>query len=89
MTIKARDFEHIVEKFGLVTRNSGDRLAWFEHGGKIITRTRRSMKKGRDLPFQHSIRQQLKLDEEQLRQAVGCHLSREEYLSILKDKGLI
>jgi hypothetical protein len=89
MTIKAKDFEHIVNKFGLRTRNSGDRLVWFEHEGKIITRTRRSNIKGRDLPFQHSIRQQLKLNEDEFREAVACHLDRDQYLMILRQKGLL
>lgn len=88
MTIKAKDFELIVNKFGLRTRNSGDRLAWFEHEGKVITRTRRSHKKG-DLPFQHSIRQQLKLNEEQLRQTIACTLDRNQYIEILREKGLL
>jgi hypothetical protein len=39
--------------------------------------------------MQYSIRQQLKLNEEQLRQAVGCHLSRDDYIEILRAKGLI
>ena len=89
MTIKASDFEHIVKKLQLRTRNRGDRLVWFEHEGKIVTRTRRSHIKGRDLPFQHSIRQQLKLNEDEFRRAVSCHLTRDEYLRILKNKGLL
>ena len=56
MTIKADEFERIVQKLDLKTRESGDRLAWFEHDGRVIVRTRRSKKRG-DLPFQHSIRQ--------------------------------
>ena len=88
MSIKARDFEHIVEKFQLKTRNARDRLAWFEYNGKVITRTRRSLGSG-DLPFQHSIRQQLKLNDEEFRQAIACHLSREDYIALLKRKGLI
>lgn len=88
MTIKAREFDRLVAKFGLKTRDSGDLLAWFEFEGKIITRTRRSKGSG-DLPMQHSIRQQLKLNEEQLRQAVGCHLTKNDYIEILRAKGLI
>jgi len=88
VTIKAREFDRLVAKFGLKTRDSGDLLAWFEFEGKTITRTRRSKGSG-DLPMQHSIRQQLKLDEEQLRQAVGCHLTRDGYIEILRGKGLI
>lgn len=88
MTIKAKEFDHLVAKFGLRTRDSADLLAWFEFEGKIITRTRRSKGSG-DLPMQHSIRQQLKLNEEQLRQAVSCYLTKDDYIAILRTKGLI
>lgn len=88
MTIKAREFDHLVARLGLRTRNSRDLLAWFELDGKVITRTRRSKGSG-DLPMQHSIRQQLKLDERQLREAVGCSLTREAYIDILRGKGLL
>lgn len=92
MTIKAHEFDHIVNKFQLKTRDSRDLLAWFEVeiGGKrkIITRTRRSKGSG-DLPMQHSIRQQLKLNEEEFRDAIGCTLSREDYIEILRNKGLL
>jgi hypothetical protein len=88
MTIKAHDFDHIVAKLGLKIRDSGDLLAWFEHEGKVITRTRRSKGSG-DLPMQHSIRQQLKLNEQQFREAIGCSLTRERYLEILRAKGLL
>ncbi len=89
MSIKAKDFDHIVRKLRLKRRSSKDLWVWFEHGGKIITRTRRSWKKGRDLPFQHSIRQQLKLNENEFRLAVSCHLSRNDYIAILKRKKLL
>jgi len=89
MTIKAKDFDRIVDKFKLKTRNSGDRLAWFEYDGKVVVRTRRSNKKGRDLPFQHSIRQQLKLSEDELRGAIACSIGRDQYVDILKNKGML
>jgi hypothetical protein len=88
MTIKAKDFDHLVAKLNLKTRNSRDLLAWFEYKGKKITRTKRSKGSG-DLPMQHSIRQQLKLNEEQLRKAVGCTLTRQDYINILRAKGLL
>jgi len=89
MTIKAKHFDILVSKLGLTTRNSGDRLAWFEYQGKKIVHTRCSHKKGQDLPFQHSIRQQLKLKEDQFRQVIACEIGRDEYIEILKGKGLI
>lgn len=88
MTVKAREFDRLVEKLGLKVRDSRDILAWFEFEGKIITRTRRSKGSG-DLPMQHSIRQQLKLNENEFRQAIGCTLTLEGYVDILRRKGLL
>jgi ABC-type oligopeptide transport system substrate-binding subunit len=88
VTIKAQEFDRLVEKWGLRTRKTGDLHAWFEHDGRVITRTRRSMGSG-DLPMQHSIRQQLKLNDEQFREAISCKLDRNGYVDILKSKGLI
>lgn len=88
MTIKRHQFDHLVAKLELKTRNSGDLLAWFEVDGKKITRTRRSRGSG-DLPMQHSIRQQLKLNELQFKQAINCSLSRQAYIDILRAKGLV
>ena len=88
MTVKAREFDRLVEKLGLKVRDSRDVLAWFEYDGKIITRTRRSKGSG-DLPMQHSIRQQLKLNENEFRQAIGCTLTLEGYVDILRRKGLL
>jgi hypothetical protein len=88
MTIKANEFDRIISKFEFKTRNSGDLLAWFEHEGKIIVRTRRSKSSG-ELPMQHSIRQQMKLNETQLKDAIQCTINRQDYIGILKKKGLI
>ena len=88
MTVKAREFDRLVKKLGLTVRDSRDVLAWFEYEGKIITRTRRSKGSG-DLPMQHSIRQQLKLNEDEFRQAIGCTLTLDDYVDILRRKGLL
>ena len=88
VTVKAREFDRLVAKLGLKVRDSRDILAWFEYDGKIITRTRRSKGSG-DLPMQHSIRQQLKLNEQEFRQAIGCTLSLDDYVKILRKKGLL
>ena len=39
--------------------------------------------------MQHSIRQQMKLSADQLRQAIQCTLDRGAYLSILQDRGML
>lgn len=86
MTIKAQEFDRLAAKLGLKTRDSADLLAWFEFEGKIITHTRRSKGSG-DLPMQHSIRQQLKLNEQEFSKAIDCTLTREGYIEILRAKG--
>ncbi len=88
MTIKAHQFEHIVNKFQMTSRNAGDRLVWFEYEGKIITRSRRSNKAG-DLPFQKSMPKQLGLTPDEFRKAAACKLSREDYIEILRCKGYL
>ena len=86
--MKTHEFDKIVRKFEMTTRQGRDLLAWFEHEGRVITRTRRSKGSG-DVPMQHSIRQQLKLNEAQLRDAISCELTREGYVEILRQKGLL
>ena len=86
MTIKAHQFEHIISKLQMTSRNAGDRLVWFEYEGKIITRSRRSHGSG-DLPFQKSMPKQLGLTRDEFRQAAACKLSRDEYIEILRRKG--
>ena len=89
MSIRARDFDRIINKLGFTTRDSGDLLAWFEHNGKKVAYTKRSHIRGRDLPFQHSIRQQMHLNQQELRLVLTCTLGREEYIQLLTRKGII
>jgi hypothetical protein len=89
MSIRARDFDLLVNKFGFQTRDTGDKQAWLEYEGQVVVRAKRSHTRGRDLPFQHSIRQQLKLNEDELRQALQCTLDRDGYVELLRRKGVI
>ena len=90
MSIRARDFDLLVRKFGFQTRESRDIHAWFEHDGKVVVRTKRSRTpRSRDLPFQHNIRQQMKLSEDELRQALQCTLGQSDYVELLQRKGVI
>ena len=89
MPLAAHDFDRVVRKFGFRTRNSRDLLAWLEVDGKIVVRTRRSRKSSGDLPMHHSIRQQLRLNDQQLREAIKCTLDRDAYLALLREKGIL
>jgi hypothetical protein len=85
--MKVHEFTKLENKLGLRTRNSGDRLAWFEYEGFVVVRTKRSHG-NKDLP-ENLIRQQLKLNESQFSGLISCSVSKDDYIEILKTKGLI
>jgi len=85
--MKVHEFGRLESKLKLKVRNAADRLAWFEYGGRVITRTKRSHG-NKDLPS-NLIRQQLKLDENQFAGVLSCSLSFDDYVGILRKKGLI
>jgi len=89
VTIRAAEFDRVIAKFGFSTREGRDRLAWLEVGGRRVVYTKRSRQRAGDLPRPHEIRQQLKLDEDQLADAIRCTLSRDGYLEILRVKGFL
>ena len=85
--MKTHEFERIVKKLQLKTRNAGDRLAWFEHNGQKVVRTKRSH--GNKEQPGDKIRQQLKVNEQQLAGLIDCNVSLGDYVEILKSKGII
>ena len=85
--MKVHEFTKLENKLGLKTRNAGDRLAWFEHNGVVVVRTKRSHG-NKDLP-ENLIRQQLKVNESQFSGLISCTVSRDDYVRILTEKGLI
>lgn len=85
--MKVHEFTKLENKLGLKTRNSGDRLAWFEHYGKAVVFTKRSH--GNKEPPENLIRQQLKLNETQFSGLISCSVSRSDYIEILRSKRII
>jgi hypothetical protein len=85
--MKAHEFERIVAKLRLTTKNSYDRLAWLEIDGQKVVRTRRSHG-NKELPS-HFVRRQLHLDESQFADLLKCPLKRDQYLEILRKKGVV
>lgn len=85
--MKVHEFTKIENKLGLKTRNAGDRLAWFEHDGVVVVRTKRSHG-NKDLP-ENLIRQQLKLNETQFSGLISCSVNRSDYIEILRAKKII
>ena len=89
MSLSAREFDLLVNKLGYQTRAGDHLFAWLEVEGKVVARIRRSWKSSGDLPMQHSIRQQMKLSDRQLRDAIACTLGQGDYLTLLREKGVI
>jgi hypothetical protein len=85
--MKTHEFEKIVNKLKLQTRNSGDRLAWFEYNGQTVVRTKRSH--GNKEQPGDLIRQQLKVNEKQLAGLIDCSVTCDDYVQILKSKKII
>ena len=85
--MKTHEFETIVKKLGLRTRNSGDRLAWFDYNGQTVVRTKRSH--GNKEQPGDKIRQQLKVNEGELAGLISCDVTLDQYVEILKSKGVI
>ena len=83
-----REFDRVVQKFGMETSEGGKhRRAKFYYQGRFVFSTLRSRspKEFAD----HKVREQLRLTSGQLREAIRCTLGLEEYVGILRGKGLI
>ncbi len=84
------DFDHqVVRKLGMQTCKSGDRLAMlYDEEGRLVARTERPEQSGnlQDHIVQR-IRQQLHLNEDELKQVAGCTIDRPAYLALLRQKG--
>jgi hypothetical protein len=85
--MKVHEFTKLENKLQLKTRNSGDRLAWFEHNGKSVVFTKRSH--GNKEPPENLIRQQLKVNETQFAGLLSCSVTRDQYVEILRSKKII
>ena len=90
MQLKKRDIQNIFRKLDLETRSTNHIYGWLVVNGKKILRVHYSFGKG-NIPAKVSekIRGQLKLDRSNLKDLIECPLSKEDYLVILKDKGIL
>ena len=83
-----REFDRIVRKFGMEVSEGGNhRRARFYYRGEYIFSTLRS-RSPREFSG-HKVREQLGLTPAQLRDAIRCTFNREDYIAVLRDKGLI
>lgn len=83
-----RDFATIERKLGMETRDSSHHHAWFVHNGVTVARTKRSHGNNKFIP-EDLIRKQLHVNQEQFSGLVSCVVSKDEYIKILTEKGVI
>ncbi len=88
MQIKTKDAIKVLMKFKYVTRDTGDTHAKFYHNGKMVLVTKISHGSG-DMPCANEFRQQLKLNEDQMIDAIRCPFRYEDYVETLKQKRII
>jgi len=88
--MKKSDINRIFSKLSLKIRSTGHNYGWLTVSDKKILRVHYSHGKG-DLPnkIMHKIRGQLKLSEKDFKDLVACPLKYEDYLDILRRKGLL
>jgi hypothetical protein len=88
--MKTNEVEKIFRKLDLKVRSTGHNYGWLVVGGKKILRVHYSHGKG-GIPEKvvNKIRGQLKLAQDDFKELVSCSLGYEDYLKILKDKGLL
>ncbi len=86
--MKAREFDKVVTKLGMETKDSKHRNAWLVHNGVTVARTKRSHGDNKFVP-EHLICKQLHVNQEQFAGLHSCTVTKEEYLQILTDKGII
>lgn len=90
MSLHVKDVDRAWAKLNMRVRDSKDKHAFFEHDGKVIIKTKRSLGSGSiEGPVQYLIRQQMKLNETEFSDLISCPLNRDGYIDILKRKRLI
>jgi hypothetical protein len=90
MSLKVADVDRVHRKLDMEIREGRYRLAFFVYDGQRVISTRRSNGRG-DIAGRIGdfIRQQMKVSETQFRGLVDCTVSRDDYIRILREKGVI
>ena len=84
MPLTAREFDFVVRKFGFDVREGRHVVATLVLDGRQVARTLRSRQGSGDLNRWRDILKQLRLDEDEFREAHSCTLSRDEYHELAK-----
>ena len=90
MQLKKRQAEVVFTKLRLQVQDTHHKMGTLYYEGRAILRTRISHGRG-DIPsiIVAKLRGQLRVTEEQLRNLVDCTMTYENYIELLRDKGLL
>lgn len=90
MQVKKDEARSVFNKLQIEYRSESHNYGWLRYEGKPILPVYFSHGKG-DMPAKvgDKFRQSLKINEEQFRALRDCPLTREDYINILKSKGLV
>lgn len=89
MALTTRDFDHVVNKLQMKTRPGKHLFVWLELEGKQVIWTARSHGRGELGNVERAIRRQLRVSERQMTELVDCSMTRDAYLQLLNEKGVI
>lgn len=84
MALTVREFDVIVGKLKMTSRDTKHKFVWFEHEGRKILWTLRSHGRGDIGSVEHTIRRQLRVNSAQLRNLANCPMTREAYVTHLQ-----
>ncbi len=90
MQVKKSDIQKVFKKLGLEVRSTKHKYGWLIVDGKKILRVHCSHGKGEvSGKIGDKIRSQLRLSQDDFRSLISCPLSLEQYIEILREKGLL
>lgn len=90
MQLKKREVRSAFSKLRMRIEHTHHKIAYFEYNGIQYLKTRVSHGEGEiPKPVVERIRKQLFLNQLQFRDLVKCPLGYDEFVAVLKDKGII
>lgn len=89
MALTVGEFDRVVAKLHMRTKDGKHRVAFLEHDGKQVLWTMRSHGRGDLGRVEHAIRRQLRVSPKQMRALADCPMTRDAYMQHLADSGVI
>jgi hypothetical protein len=82
--MKAHEFDKVVTKLGMETRDTTHRHAWLVHNGVTVVRTKRSHGGSKFVP-EDLIRKQLHVNKDEFAGLQSCTVSKDDYIRQLTE----